>query len=427
MKYTWFILPLAILVLVSVVLAGCSSTSSSTPATTTAPSLTTTTAPPAASTKPITPTTTTPTQTIYPTTTTPVVTTTAPSTTTPVTTVFPTPTTSITVAQAKALNGAGATFPQPLYARWFDLYNTQTGIQINYQGVGSGSGITQITAGTLDFGASDGIMTDAQVAAAQAAFGPILHIPMTSGAEAIIYNLAGIKSGQIKLTGDVLANIYLKKITNWNDPAIATLNPGLALPNHAIAVVHRSDGSGTTFIFTNYLSKVSQTWSTQVGNATAVSWPEGVGGAGNAGVAAQVQIIPGAIGYVELAYAIQNNLPWCAIQNKSGKFLEPSLAGTTAAAIGITLPDDMKVMITDSSNPDAYPICGFTWILAYINQKDAAKGLALANMLWWNIHNGQQYAVPLSYGPLSAPVVAKAEAEILSIKYNGQPILSLPK
>jgi phosphate transport system substrate-binding protein len=421
----WFILPVAILILVSILLAGCSSASSSTPATTTAASPTTTT-PATTPTKTATPTTTTPTQSISPTTTTPVVSSPTPSVTPTLTSTL-TPTPNVAVAQATALNGAGATFPQPLYTKWFDIYNTQTNVKINYQGVGSGSGITQITAGTLDFGASDGIMTDAQVKAAEAAFGPILHVPMTSGAEAIIYNLEGIKSGQIKLTGDVLANIYLKKITNWNDPAIAALNPGLTLPNHAIAVVHRSDSSGTTYIFTNYLSKVSSTWSTQVGNATAVSWPGDVGGAGNAGVAAQVQIIPGAIGYVELAYAIQNNLPWCLLQNKSGKFLEPSLAGTTAASVGITLPDDMKVTITDSSNADAYPICGFTWILAYVNQKDAAKGLALANMLWWNIHNGQQYAAPLSYGALSPAVVTKAEAEILSMKYNGQPILSLPK
>jgi phosphate transport system substrate-binding protein len=390
----WLILSVIVLILAGVILSGCSSSASSTPVT----SPTSTTQVP--STQP------------------------GPSaTSTPA--VVPTPTTGISTQQAKALNGAGATFPQPLYSKWFSVYNGLTGVQINYQGIGSGSGITQITAGTLDFGASDGIMTEAQIKAAEAAFGPILHIPMTCGAEAIIYNLEGIKSGQIKLTGDILANIYLKKIKKWNDPAIVALNPGLNLPDHSIAVVHRSDSSGTTYIFTNYLSKVSQVWANQVGNATSVSWPGDVGGAGNAGVAGQVQIIPGAIGYVELAYAVQSNLPWCTIQNKAGKFLEPSLAGTTKAAEGIALPDDMKVMITDSSNPDAYPICGFSWILAYVNQKDAAKGLALANVLWWAIHDGQQYATSLTYGPLSSDVVTKAEAEILSMKYNGQPVLTL--
>ena len=427
-KATWFILPISILILAAVLLAGCSSASTTTinPATTSPTSTTqpTTSTPPTSTTQSPTSTTTVPPTS---TTTTPPVSTTKPTATTPTATVYPTPTTGITVPQATSLNGAGATFPQPLYTRWFDIYNTQTGIKVNYQGVGSGSGITQITAGTLDFAASDAIMTDAQQKAAEAAFGPILHIPGTSGAEAIIYNLQGIKSGTLKLTGPVLANIYLKKITKWNDPAITALNPGVNLPSQSIAVVHRSDGSGTTYIFTNYLSKVSQDWSTQVGNATSVSWPGDVGGQGNAGVAGQVQIIPGAIGYVELAYAIQNNLPWCLMQNKSGKFLEPSLAGTTAAATGITLPDDMKIMITDSANADAYPICGFTWLLVYQNQKDAAKGLAVANVLWWGLHQGQQYAADLSYAPLSAAVVARAEAEILSLKYNGQPILSLPK
>jgi phosphate transport system substrate-binding protein len=327
------------------------------------------------------------------------------------------------VAQAKNLEGAGATFPQPLYTKWFDEYNKITGVKINYNGIGSGGGIKAITDGTVDFGASDGIMTDAQIAAANMAGGPILHIPMTSGAVAVVYNLQGISSGQIKLTGDVLANIYLGKITKWNDTAITTLNPGLNLPNTDIAVVHRSDGSGTTFIFTNYLSKVSSEWQTKVGNATSVEWPAGIGGEKNAGVAGQVKQIPGAIGYVELAYAVQNNIPWVKMKNAAGNYIEPSLAATTKAAEGVTLPDDMKIMITNSTNPDAYPIAGFTWILAFVNQKDQAKGLALVNMLWWAIHNGQQYTTALDYAPLSSTAVTKAENEILSIKYNGQPLL----
>jgi phosphate transport system substrate-binding protein len=275
----------------------------------------------------------------------------------------------------------------------------------------------------VDFGASDGIMTDEQVAAAEAAGGPILHIPMTSGSVAICYNLPGIASGQMKLTPDVLANIYLGKITKWNDPAITAINPGLNLPNTDIAVVHRSDGSGTTFIFTNYLSKVSDEWKTRVGNATSVEWPVGIGGEKNAGVAGQIKQIPGSVGYIELAYAVQNQIPWVQLRNAAGNYIEPSLAATTKAAEGVALPDDMKVMITNSTNPDAYPIAGFTWILAFVNQTDQAKGLALVNMLWWAIHDGQQYATPLDYGPLSSDVVKKAENEILSIKYQGQPLL----
>ncbi len=321
------------------------------------------------------------------------------------------------------LNGAGATFPYPLYAKWFDVYATQTGVKVNYQSIGSGGGIQQITAGTVDFGASDGIMTAEQQSAAEAAHGPILHIPMTSGAEAIIYNLPGIPSGQIKLSGSLLADIYLKKITRWNDPKIAALNPGLNLPATDIALVHRADGSGTTNIFTNYLSKVSDEWKTKVGAANSVNWPGDIGGQGNEGVAGQVQQLPGAIGYVELAYAIQNNLPWVKLQNRAGNFVEPTLAATSKASEGIALPDDMKIMITDSTNPDAYPIAGFTWILTYVNQTDQAKGAALVNMLWWAIHDGQQYAPALQYAPLPASAITKAENEILSIKYQGQPLL----
>jgi phosphate transport system substrate-binding protein len=335
-----------------------------------------------------------------------------------------TATTPTAVAQAKSLTGAGATFPQPLYTTWFAEYADITGVQINYQGIGSGAGITQITNGTVDFGASDGIMTPEQQSQAEAAGGPILHIPMTSGAVAVIYNLAGFDSGTIKLTGDVLAKIYLKTITKWNNPQIAALNPGLDLPDTPIAVVHRSDGSGTTFIFTNYLSKVSSDWETQVGNATSVNWPGDIGAEKNAGVAGTVQQTSGAIGYVELAYAEGNNLPWVLLRNAAGNYEAPSLEGTTKATEGITLPDDMKIMITNSSNSDAYPICGFTWILVYVNQKDQAKGLALVNVLWWAIHDGQQYGAALDYAALSDAAVAKAEAEILSIKYQGTPLLN---
>jgi phosphate transport system substrate-binding protein len=326
--------------------------------------------------------------------------------------------------QAMSLTGAGATFPNPLYTKWFAEYKTLTGVEINYQPIGSGGGISQITEGTVDFGASDGIMTDEQQAKAEAAHGPLLHIPMTSGAVAIVYNLEGVASEQLRLAPDVLADIYLKKITRWNDARITSINPGLSLPDEDIAVVHRSDGSGTTFIFTNYLSKISNDWKTQVGNATSVEWPGDIGGQGNAGVAGQVQQISGSIGYVELAYALQNNIPYALLQNASGNYIAPTLEATTKAAEGITLPDDMKVMITNSSNPEAYPICGFTWILAYVNQTDQARGTTLVNMLWWAIHDGQQYATGLDYAPLSAGAVAKAENEIRSIQYQGQPLLS---
>jgi len=327
---------------------------------------------------------------------------------------------------ATSLTGAGATFPFPLYSKWIDEFGKLCDVQINYQSIGSGGGIKQITAKTVDFGASDGIMYDEQTAAAEAAGGPILHIPMTSGAVAVVFNLPGVQQGQLKLTPDVLADIYLKKITKWNDPLIVADNTGVSLPSTDIAVVHRSDGSGTTFIFTNYLSRVSQEWSDTVGFATSVEWPGDIGGEGNEGVANQVRQIPGAIGYVELAYTVQNNLPWAAVRNKSGKFMEPSLDSATAAATGVPLPDDMKVLLTDSSNPDAYPIVGFTWVLAYVNQSDKAKGQALVYYLWWAIHDGQQFTTDLLYAPLSPEAVAKAEAEIKSISYQGQPLLQIP-
>lgn len=325
---------------------------------------------------------------------------------------------------ASSLNGAGATFPYPLYSRWFDTYNKLTGVQIDYQSVGSGAGIKAITDGTVDFGASDGIMTDAQQAAAEAKGGPIMHISMTMGSEALAYNISGIKSGDLKLTPDVLAGIYLGTITKWNDSRITAINPGLSLPNADIAVVHRSDGSGTTYIFTNYLSKVSQDWATKVGNATSVQWPVGLGGSGNAGVAGLVQQTPNSIGYVELAYAIQNNMLWAKLRNKSGNYVEPSIASTSKAADGVTLPADMKVMITDSSNPDAYPIAGFTWILAFKNQTDQAKGNTLAKMLWWAIHDGQQVSPTLQYAPLPAGAVSNAEKEILSMNYKGKAFIT---
>jgi phosphate transport system substrate-binding protein len=328
--------------------------------------------------------------------------------------------------EAKTLTGAGATFPLPLYTSWVYAYGNVTGVEVSYQGIGSGAGISAITAKTVDFAGSDAIMTDEQQAAAEAAGGQILHIPMTSGAVAVIFNVPGLESTDIRLTGDVLADIYAKTITTWNDPRITDLNPALSSTDESITVVHRSDGSGTTFIFTNYLSKVSESWNATYGYATSVAWPGDVGGEKNAGVASVVQATPYSVGYVELAYALQNDLPYMLLQNAYGNWEEPSLEGVTAATEGVPLPDDMKIMITDSSNPNAYPICGFTWVLAYVNQTDQAKGLALVNYLWWCIHDGQadQYSAAIDYARLSNDAVAKAQNEIRSIVYNGVQLLS---
>lgn len=325
---------------------------------------------------------------------------------------------------AKSLTGAGATFPAPLYSKWFDEYHKITGIQINYQPIGSGGGIKAITDRTVDFGASDGIMTESEEAAAESAGGPILHIPMTIGSVAIVYNISGVGSGELRLTPDLLADICLGKVKKWNDLRLMEVNPGLSLPDRDIAVVHRSDGSGTTYIFTDYLSKISPEWADRVGVGKSVDWPAGIGAKGNDGVAAQVQQLPGSIGYVELAYAEQNRIPWAKLRNRSGNFIEPSIAATTYAAAGAALPDDLKVMITDSAHPDAYPIAGFTWILVYQNQSDEAKGRALAHMLWWAIHEGQAHCESLLYAPLPPEAVSKAENQIRSMNCRGMALIA---
>jgi phosphate transport system substrate-binding protein len=323
-----------------------------------------------------------------------------------------------------SLTGAGATFPFPLYSKWIDQYSKECRVKIDYQSVGSGAGIQQITAKTVDFGASDGILSDDQDKAATAAGGPILMIPMTLGPEAVVVNLPGVQTNQLKLTPDVLADIYLKKITKWNDQRVTSINTGTSLPNADITVVHRSDGSGTTFIFTNYLSKVSPEWQTKVGFANSVNWPGDVGGQGNEGVAGQVKQLVGSIGYVELAYATQNNLVFTQMKNKAGNFVSPTLENAANAAVGVVLPDDMRVLITDSSNPQAYPIAGFTWVLAYANAQDAAKGKTLASYLWWAIHDGQKLSAGVGYAAMSADAVKKAEAEILKLMCGSAPCLT---
>ncbi len=311
-----------------------------------------------------------------------------------------------------ALNGAGATFPAPLYTKWFNEYAKNTGVQINYQAIGSGGGIKAITDKTVDFGATDGILTAAQQAAAP----DVLHIPMTSGSVVLAYNVPEIE-GKLKLTPETLSAIFMGTIVKWNDAALAADNPDVSLPNKDIVTVHRSDGSGTTFIFTNYLTKVSPAWASSIGNATAVNWPNGLGGQGNAGVAGEVKANDGAIGYVELVYATQNKMPFATLKNASGAWVDASIAATTAAAEGVVLPDDMRVMITNSTNPTAYPIAGFTWILANQAQADATKGQVLVEMLTWAVRDGQVFTSELGYAPLSPEAAMKAEALIASITY----------
>jgi phosphate transport system substrate-binding protein len=321
----------------------------------------------------------------------------------------------------KELTGAGATFPYPLYSKMFDEYNKECGVKVNYQSIGSGGGIRQLQQLTVDFGASDGIMTDQQKREAKG--GNVLHVPTVAGAVVVAYNIPGVNKGQMKLTPDVLADIYLKKITKWSDPRVKALNPSLKLPDQDIAVIHRSDGSGTTFIFTNYLSKVSTDWKSKVGNATSVNWPGDVGGKGNEGVANSVKQIPGSIGYIELAYAEQNKIPYAQLKNKAGKFMEPSLDSAAKAADVKDLPDNMEVMITDSSNAEAYPISGFTWLLIYENQTDAGKANAVAQLAWWMIHQGEKYAKPLGYAPLEGAAVKKAENLLKQIKADNKIVL----
>ena len=322
----------------------------------------------------------------------------------------------------KTLLGAGATFPYPLYSKQFSEYNKKSGIQVNYQSIGSGGGILQLTNKTVDFGASDGPLNDEQTAKLGV---PVLHIPMVSGAVVITYNLPG-DNNLISLTPDVIADIFLGKITKWSDPRIISLNKGVNIPAFPILVAHRADGSGTTNIFTNYLSKVSPEWKTKVGNGSAVNWPAGLGGKGNEGVAGLVKQTPGAIGYVELIYAVQNKMDYAKIRNKQGVFIVPSLASVTAAS-NIALPADSKIFLTDTDAKDGYPISGLTWILIYkeqnYNGRSADRAKKLADLLWWNIHEGQQFATPLNYAPLSKEALKVAEKILKSATYNGKPLL----
>ena len=319
---------------------------------------------------------------------------------------------------AVTLTGAGATFPYPLYSKMFSVYHQKYGVRINYQAIGSGGGIRQLKAKTVDFGASDAYVDDEGLKKFSA---PIVHIPIVAGAVVITYNLPG--NPKLKLTPDVIADIFLGKITKWNDPRIKAINPDVKLPDMAIVVVHRSDGSGTTFIFSDYLSKVSEEWKEKVGRGKSLNWPVGLGAKGNPGVAGLVKHLPGAIGYVELIYALNNDMPYAMVQNKSGNFIEPSIKSVSLAA-DIKLPDDMRVSLTNTDAKYGYPIAGFTWILVYKDLADGGldrgKAKELVRLLWWMTHEGQKYAESLHYAPLSPKARKKAEAIIKSITYKGK-------
>ena len=319
-----------------------------------------------------------------------------------------------TAAQSVDLNGAGATFPYPIYSKWFSDYATSTGVKINYQSIGSGGGIRQLSEQTVDFGASDGPMSDQELASAKG--GPVLHFPTVMGAVVLTYNVPAI-ARPLNLSGDVVADIFLGKITKWNDARIASQNRGASLPNSDILVVHRSDGSGTTYIFTDYLNTVSPAWASSLGKGKEVKWPVGLGGKGNEGVAGQVKQTPGSIGYVELAYAKQNKLPYANVRNAAGRYVTPSIASVTAAAASMKLPKntDYRISIVNAPGQQSYPISSMTWILVYQNQPDKVKGDKLVNFLRWAYKNGEKSAASLDYAPLPAAMVAQLQNRLKTI------------
>jgi phosphate transport system substrate-binding protein len=325
-------------------------------------------------------------------------------------------------AAAQRLTGAGATFPNPIYTKWFDAYSKKTGIQINYQSIGSGGGIRQFTEGTVDFGATDGPMNESQI---QAVNGNVLHVPAVLGAVVVTYNLPSLGATKLKFDGNALTDIFMGRITKWNDPKLAAINPGVKLPDLDLIVVHRSDGSGTTYVFTDYLNKFSREWKDKVGYATSVNWPVGLGGKGNEGVTQQVKQVEGALGYVELIYAISNKLPHAEIKNASGSYIDPSLETVTAAAAGMKLPKDtdFRVSITNAPGAEAYPIASFTWLLVKKDNKDPAKAKLIRDFLTWMITpEAQKMASELHYSPLPAPVVSLIQARLPTLKAGGKTI-----
>ena len=311
------------------------------------------------------------------------------------------------------INGAGATFPYPIYSKWFDEYvKVDSSVRFNYQSIGSGGGQKQILAETVDFGASDGPMSDANLAKAPR---KLLHIPTVAGADVLTYNLPG--NPQLKVDGPTIVDIFMGKITKWNDPRLAQQNPGVNLPDEDIVVVHRSDGSGTTFIWVDYLSSVSKEWESKVGRGTSVNWPAGLGGKGNEGVAGQVKQLPGAVGYVELAYAVQNKLPYAHVKNSAGNYVAPTLDSITEALATAKIPEDFRFSMVNPPGDKAYPIAGCTWLLVYQEQKDAAKGKKLVEFLNWAIDQGEAMAESLNYAPLPASVRQRVLERIKTIKY----------
>ncbi|HYV46412.1 MAG TPA: phosphate ABC transporter substrate-binding protein PstS [Myxococcaceae bacterium] len=320
------------------------------------------------------------------------------------------------------LQGAGATFPYPLYSKWVAEYQKlHPDVRINYQSIGSGGGIRQVTEKTVDFGASDAPMSDAEL---QKAPGKLLHIPTTLGAVVVTFNLQGVTA--LQLTPELVAGIFLGEITKWNDPKLAAANPEAKLPDAAITVAYRSDGSGTTAVFTDYLARISPAWKEKVGAGKSVKFPVGLGAKGNEGVAGQIKTSPGTVGYVELAYAKQNNLTFASIKNKAGKFATPELGGVSSAAAGAlaNMPEDFRVSITDAGGDAAYPISSFTYILLYEDQQDARKGGALVNFLWWAVHDGQKFDADLFYAPLPAELVTKVEAKLKGVTSGGKALLA---
>ena len=317
------------------------------------------------------------------------------------------------------LTGAGATFPQPIYNKWFSDYSTKTGVKVNYQSIGSGGGIRQISEQTVDFGATDGPMKDEELAAAKG--GPIMHFPTVLGAVVIAYNVPEITQ-PVKLTGRVIGDVFQGKITKWNDSRIGTLNPGVKLPASDIIVVHRSEGSGTTYIFTDYLTAVSPDWMKAVGKGKEVKWPVGIGAKGNEGVAGQIKQTPNAIGYTELAYVKQNKLQYASVRNAAGQYVEPTIETITAAAEGAKLPPntDYRVSIVNAPGAKAYPISSFTWLLVYRNQADSVKGRKLTDLLRWAYAEGEQSAAALDYAPLPAGLTQRLTARLDSIKVGGK-------
>lgn len=322
----------------------------------------------------------------------------------------------------KELLGAGSTFGYPIYSKMFSEYNTKTGVKTNYQSIGSGGGIKQLLSKTVDFGATDAFLNDEKIKEAGA---PIVHIPTCLGAVVMSYNIPG--NPKLKLTPEIIGGIYMGTIKKWNDPMIAKENAGTTLPDLGIMVVHRSDGSGTSFIFTDYLSKVYPDWKSKVGSGTSVNWPAGIGGKGNEGVAAQIKQTPGAIGYVELVYATKNNMSYADVKNAAGKYITPSLQSVSAAA-NIDIPADTRITITNSPAADAYPISSFTWIIIYkelkYNNNSEAKAKQLVNLLWYVTHDAQQYCEPLQYAKLSDKAVAAVEAALKSVTFDGKPVMT---